>query len=126
MTLTKGRSILGLNGVAACQIVGSAKVLVEPAGEVNGWAWEVAACLPGEQSVALQAQCSHSFTAVTQELKICRCEAEGLSYPEKILKQHKVIGGNTRCAIYISWCNFNSDRLAGSWGMTTMTCSSKH
>lgn len=79
MTLTKGHSVLALNGVAACQVVGSAKVFVESAGEVNGWAWEVAACLPGKQSVALQAQRSHSLTAVTQELKICRCETEGLS-----------------------------------------------
>ena len=51
---TKGRAELGLDGVIAGQVVGSAKILVEAAGEVHLRARQVAASLAGEERMTLQ------------------------------------------------------------------------
>ena len=54
--LTKGGTKLGLDGVVAGQVVSRAKVLVEAASEINGWAGQVAASLASEERVSLQCQ----------------------------------------------------------------------
>lgn len=69
---TEGSAKLALNGVIACQIVGSAKVSVEAAGEVNGRAWEAAACLPGEQSMSLHV--FDKFSLSPHTLLQCDCQ----------------------------------------------------